>query len=215
MSVQHLSVRRQGARPGADHHPGPTLLRLVDLAAHMVRVVALAGLVWSVVAGTWADVLVFTVVVVVVLVSRLTSLPRPVDLAVCVTWTVAGWANVLGWYVVAPWVDIPVHVTAPGATAAAVYLLLARAGLVAGLQDHDVRRSAIVVVTTAVGTTLAVWWEFYEWIVYHGVGPPVVGYGDTVLDLLMGTLSCVAAGLGLAAWSSAGWDTRRLPVRSR
>ncbi|MBW0093671.1 hypothetical protein I4I73_29915 [Pseudonocardia sp. KRD-184] len=189
------------------------MLRVGDLVADLVRVVAAAGVAWSAVAGTAADVAVFAVVVAVVLVPRLTALPRPVDAAVAVTWVVAGWANVLGLYVAVGWIDIPVHATTPGATAAAVYLLLARAGLVAGLHEPGTRRAAIVVVTTAVGTTLAVWWEFYEWIVYHGAGPPVVGYGDTVLDLLMGTLSSAVAGLGLALWSAAGWGTERLALR--
>jgi hypothetical protein len=140
----------------------------------------------------------------IVLVPRLAALPCPVDLAVGLTWTVAGWANVLSWYITHPWVDIPVHATTPGATAAAVYLLLARTGLAADLQDDDVRRSAVIVLTTSVGTTLAVWWEFYEWIVYRDEGPPQVGYGDTLLDLLLGTLSSAVAGLGLALWSAAG-----------
>jgi hypothetical protein len=201
-----------GRRP---RPPWPAVLRVVDAAADAVRVLALAGLVWSLVWGGWSDVVVFAVVLVVVLLPRLTALPRPVDLAVAVTWTVAGWANVLDWYVIVPWVDIPVHATTPGATAAAVYLLLARGRLVAGLQDDDVKRAAVVIVTTAVGTTLAVWWEFYEWIVYHGAGPPEVGYDDTVLDLLMGTLSSVVAGVGLAVWSAAGWGTLRLDARSR
>jgi hypothetical protein len=108
-----------------------------------------------------------------------------------------GWANVLGWYGIHPWVDIPVHATTLGATAAAVYLLLARADLASDLQDDDIRRPAVVVLTTAVGTTLAVWWEFYEWIVYRHDGPPQVGF----------------AGLGLALWATAGWGTARVPAR--
>jgi hypothetical protein len=61
-------------------------------------------------------------------------------------------------------------------------------------------------------TELAVWREYYEWVVHHGVGLPQVGYDDTLLDLLMGTLSSVLAGLGLAAWSVAGWGTEGLPA---
>jgi hypothetical protein len=189
------------------------VLRVSDLVADLVRVVAAAGLVWAAVAGTPADVAVFVAVLVVVLVPRLTALPRPVDAAVALTWTVAGWSNVLGLYVAVPWIDIPVHATTPGATAAAVYLLLARAGLVERLDEDGTRRAAVVIATTAVGTTLAVVWEFYEWPLYHGVGPPVVGYDDTVLDLLMGTLSCLVAGVCLAIWSAAGWGTERLALR--
>jgi hypothetical protein len=189
------------------------VLRVSDAAADLVRVVAAAGLVWAVATGTLADVAVFAVVLVVVLVPRLTALPRPVDAAVAISWTVAGWANVLGLYVAVPWIDIPVHATTPGATAAAVYLLLARAGLVGGLHEPGTRRAAIVVATTAVGTMLAVLWEFYEWPLYDGAGPPVVGYDDTVLDLLMGTLSSVVAGVCLAIWSASGRGTERLALR--
>jgi hypothetical protein len=60
-----------------------------------------------------------------------------------------------------------------------------------------------------------VWWEFYEWIVYHDVGPPQVGYDDTVLDLLMGTLSSAVAGLALVAWAAAGGSTVRAPLGRR
>jgi hypothetical protein len=44
-------------------------------------VVALAGLVWSLVGGRRADLAVFAVASVVVLVPRLAALYRPVDLA--------------------------------------------------------------------------------------------------------------------------------------
>jgi hypothetical protein len=189
------------------------VLRQVDLAADVVRVAAVAGLGYAAITTSLEALAVFAVVVLIALVPRLAALPRPVDLAVGLTWTVAGWANVLGWYVTHPWVDMPVHATTPGATAAAVYLLLARVGLASDLQDADVRRSAVVVLTTAVGTTLAVWWEFYEWIVYREEGPPQVGYDDTLLDLLFGTVSSAVAGLGLALWSAAGWGTARVPVR--
>jgi hypothetical protein len=188
------------------------VLRQVDLAADVVRVAAVAGLGYAAITTSLEALAVFAVVVLIALVPRLAALPRPVDLAVGLTWTVAGWANVLGWYVTHPWVDMPVHATTPGATAAAVYLLLARVGLASDLQDADVRRSAVVVLTTAVGTTLAVWWEFYEWIVYREDGPPQVGYDDTLLDLLFGTVSSALAGLGLALWSAAGWGTARVPV---
>jgi hypothetical protein len=57
--------------------------------------------------------------------------------------------------------------------------------------------------------TLAVLWEFYEWLRYHGQGPPLVGYNDTILDLLMGCIGSLVAGAGLSWWATAGWGTRR------
>jgi hypothetical protein len=200
-------------KPNVRVRPGPAALRTVDGAADVLRATAVAGMGYALILVDLRGVAVFAVVVVVVWIPRLAALPRPVDLAIATTWSVAGWANVLGLYVSHPWVDIPVHTTTPGATAAAVYLLLARGDLASDLQDDDIRRPAIVVLTTAVGTTLAVWWEFYEWIVYREEGPPQVGYDDTLLDLLLGTVSSAVAGLGLALWSAAGWGTSRIPVR--
>jgi hypothetical protein len=121
----------------------------------------------------------------------------------------AGWANAAHWYVTDLWVDIPIHGTTPGASAAAVYLLLVRVQLVPALQDRQVRRRALVLITFALGAALAVLWEFYEWVRYHGQGPPLVGYNDTILDLLMGCIGSLVAGVGLAWWATAGWGTRR------
>jgi hypothetical protein len=195
--------------------PGPAVLRQVDLAADVLRLASVAGLGYAIATADLRALAVFAVVVVVAMVPRLAALPRPVDVAVGLTWTAAGWANVLGWYVTHPWVDVPVHATTPGATAAAVYLLLARVDLASDLGDDHIRLPAVVVLSTAVGTTLAVWWEFYEWIVYRDDGPPQVGYHDTLLDLLLGTASSAVAGLGLVLWSAAGWGTARRPVRRR
>jgi hypothetical protein len=188
------------------------LLRSVDRTADLLRLVALlsipvAGLLYS-----WVHALVFVVVSAIVWLPRMAALPRPVDLATGATWLVAGWANATGLYVTQPWVDIPIHATTPGATAATVYLLLVRVHLVPALQRRLVHRRAVVLITFALGTTLAVLWEFYEWLHYHGAGPPLVGYDDTILDLLMGCISSLVAGLLLAVWATAGWATRRIPA---
>jgi hypothetical protein len=83
------------------------VLRQVDLGADLVRVAAVAGLAYAAVTGSLGALAVFAVVVVIAIVPRLAALPHPVDLAVGLTWTVAAWANVLGWYVTHPWVDNP------------------------------------------------------------------------------------------------------------
>lgn len=93
---------------------------------------------------------------------------------------------------------------------ARLYLLLVRVQLVPELVDRQVRRRALVLITFALGATLAVLWEFYEWLRYHGQGAPLVGYNDTILDLLMGCIGILVAGVGLAWWATAGWDTRRI-----
>lgn len=194
--------------------PSAWVLSAADLTGDLLRLVALASVVAGGLLYGWGAVGVFSFVLAVILVPRIASLPRPVDIALAVVWLVAGWANAAGWYVTAPWVDIPIHATTPGVTAAAVYLLLVRVQLVPPLQERHVRRAAIVLLTLALGALLAVLWEFYEWLRYDGAGPPLVGYDDTLLDLAMGCLGSLVAGGGLAVWSRAGWGTRRIPLSS-
>jgi len=191
-----------------------SLLRAVDVISDLIRLLALAGVALAWIPYSWSASLVFVVVFAVVLVPRIAELPRPVDLAVGITWLVAGWANVASWYVTVDWVDIPIHLTTPGATAAAVYLLLVRVALVPPLQERRVRSAALVLLTFALGAALAVLWEFYEWLAYAGPGgAPVVGYADTIGDLLNGCIGAVVAGIGLAVWARSGWGTRRIRLR--
>lgn len=184
-------------------------LHRVDAGADALRLGALLSIVVAGLLYSWTDALVFVVVSAVLWVPRIAALPRPVDLVIAVTWLTAGWADAAHWYVTDPWVDIPIHGTTPGASAAAVYLLLVRVQLVPALQDRQVRRRALVLITFVLGAALAVLWEFYEWVRYHGQGPPLVGYNDTILDLLMGCIGSLVAGVGLAWWATAGWGTRR------
>lgn len=192
-----------------------TLLRIVDTIADFLRVLSLVGIALAWVLHSWSAALVFVVVAVVLMVPRIVALPRPVDLAVGVTWLLAGWANVAGWYLAVNWIDIPIHIVTPGATAAAIYLLLVRVSLVPPLQERQVGNPALVVLTFALGAALAVLWEFYEWFRYAGPqGSPFVGYADTIGDLFNGCIGSVAAGLGLAVWAWFGWGTRRIPLGS-
>lgn len=189
------------------------LLRIVDRTADVLRALSVAGIPLGWILYSWSAALVFVVVSVVLVVPRIAALPRPVDLAVGVTWLLAGWTNAAGWYVSVDWIDIPIHVVTPGATAAAIYLLLVRVALVPPLQERQVRGPALVVLTFALGAALAVLWEFYEWLRYAGPqGSPVVGYSDTIGDLLNGCIGSVVAGLGLAVWAWFGWGTRRIPL---
>ncbi|MFN2497306.1 MAG: hypothetical protein ABR608_15615 [Pseudonocardiaceae bacterium] len=71
-----------------------------------------------------------------------------------------------------------------------------------------------MLLTLALGAALAVLWEFYEWLAYAGPGgAPVIGYTDTIGDLLNGCIGSVVAGIGLAVWARASWGTRRIPLR--
>lgn len=158
----------------------PTHLQWVDRVADALRLVAALSIVVAGLLYGWSGALVFIVVSAVVWVPRIAALPRPVGLSIGITWLVAGWANATHLYVTDPWVDIPIHATTPGASAAAVYLLLVRVQLIPELTDRQVRRRALVLITFALGATIAVLWEFYEWLRYHGQGAPLVGYNNTI-----------------------------------
>ncbi|MDR7299886.1 hypothetical protein [Haloactinomyces albus] len=191
-----------------------TLLRGVDIIADLLRLVSLAGIPLAWVLYSWSSALVFVIVSVILIVPRATALPRPVDLAVAVTWLLAGWANVAGWYLLLDWIDIPIHIITPAATAAALYLLLVRVELVPPLQERQVRNPALILLTFALGAAIAVLWEFYEWLRYPDPqGSPFVGYADTIGDLFNGCIGSVVAGIGLAVWAWFGWGTRRIPLR--
>lgn len=124
---------------------------------------------------------------------------------------VATWAAVWRWYAAVPFLDEAVHVVAPGGIAAVGYFLLSRAELMPDVRDRPVpyRSWAPVLWVGMVGTTTAVLWEFYEWILEQ-VSPQgmIVGYTDTVGDLLAGASGAVLAGF-LVVW----WARRRVGAR--
>ena len=71
-------------------------------------------------------------------------------------------------------------------------------------------RRALVLITFALGATPAVLREFYEWLRYHGQGPPLVGYNDTILDLLMGCMKFAGGRRRVSVVVHCrGWATRR------
>lgn len=189
----------------------PRLLRAADLVSDLLRVVALLSVGLATLLYGWGGLRVFVVVLLVVLVPRIAQLPRPVDLAVCLAWVLTGWSNVTGLWITTSWADVVTHGITPGASAAALYLLLVRVELLPPLQDRHIRRAAIVLLTVALGALIGVVWEFYEWIVYREPGP-AVGYDDTILDLLMDLTGSLLAGAGLAVWASFGWQTQRAAV---
>lgn len=129
-------------------------------------------------------------------------------LGVCaVSVLVATWAAVWRWYPAVPHLDTVVHVLTVGSLAAVGYFLLADARMLPDVRDVDgsCRSWAPVLWVAMVGTTTAVLWEYYEWVLKQ-VNPQgvIVGYTDTVADLAVGMSGSVGAGF-LTLW----WVRRR------
>ncbi len=134
--------------------------------------------------------------------STINPMRSPADAAsVALTW--ATWSSVFHWYRVVDWYDTAVHFVTPGTVAVTLQLLLARARLLPSPRDGALRRSAVPLITTALGATVASLWEMYEWLATDVFGAHLrVGYEDTVADMAAGVAGSLAAGL-ILAWRSA------------
>lgn len=141
--------------------------------------------------------------IVLLLVSR-AEVPT-LFLGLCaVSLLIATWAAVWRWYPAVPFLDEAVHVVAPGSLAAVAYFLLARVRLLPDVREPggSYRAGAPLLWVGMIGTTTAVLWEYYEWVVEH-VSPQgmIVGYTDTVSDLLAGMIGAVVAGFLVLWWA--------------
>lgn len=147
-------------------------------------------------------------------------LPAALELATDLLLLVAAWSSVLLLYErLAHW-DLVVHFSATAVLAELAFRSLERWGRLStpGPVTH-------VLVLTALGTTLALVWEYVEFAGYALVDPRVqVGYTDTMGDLAAGNAGSLVAGI-LGAWarhrrdpsagSTAGASTGSLPGRDR
>jgi hypothetical protein len=118
------------------------------------------------------------------------------DIAYCVIALVSVWSSVTDLYVTVKWWDIPMHFLMNGLAAAICYILLERLGVVA--EASTLRRPLLStsVVTTAVGLSLAAFWELFEWFGKTFLDDTIyVDYRDTIGDIVAGGLGSLLAGL--------------------
>lgn len=170
---------------------------------NLAVLVAVASAVWMAVAGNWDATFRFAVIAVIMLGSRSADVPTPFAAAFAVFLLLATWAAVQHWYQQVSQFDALVHFLTPGSLAAVAYFVLVRARLLPAPRDFPHLRSwAPVLWVTVVGMAAAVVWEFYEWIVEQ-VSPAymTVGYADTLLDLVTGTLGSLVAGGFVLLWA--------------
>jgi hypothetical protein len=165
------------------------------VTADGLRAVALVGII---VAGIgWGPIPAVSLALVAggMMVPRVLGIRPSVDIAFGVVVLVAVWSSVLDIYITTPWWDLPVHLVTNGLCAALLYLLLVRARVVADAATLPRPMLSTVVVTTAVGLALGVFWEIFEWIGHTFLDPEIfVGYTDSIGDLVWGGAGALLAG---------------------
>lgn len=172
--------------------PGIALRLLADLMRVGAAVSALAALVGipSIGLGTR-----FLLVLLVMMIPRAVGgVAAPLDLAFGATLLAAVWTSTADWYG-AP-VAWFVHAAAAGVTAAVLYLVLARTGLLYRQADPSaIYRARVVGHTAAIGLVVGGVWEAYRWL-----EPALAARStqDLVVRLLGDLAGAVIAGLVLS-----------------
>jgi hypothetical protein len=155
------------------------------------------------VTGDWEAGFRFTVVTVLMLAPRAADVPAPFAGAFAAFLLLATWGWVEHWYRQITHFDTAVHVLTPGSLAAVAYYALVHWCLLPAGPDAErpIRAWSPVLWVTLVGTTAAVVWEFYEWVIDQ-IRPRAMelGYTDTVIDLFAGTTGSLVAGLLVVYW---------------
>ena len=174
-----------------------TFLRLPrDAAEFLADALRVMGLISGVVAGVAHGPLQFAVFGLVALglvLPRFLGVRPALDITTALVLLVAAWANALDLYVLTPPIDIPVHLLLNGVIAALAVVLFQRVDLLPALPPR-----ALVLVTVAVGVTAGVLWELGEWAGNRFLDPSIlVGYDDTIGDLVVGGMGALLAGLAM------------------
>ncbi|WP_454778333.1 hypothetical protein [Georgenia muralis] len=221
MQTTHPTRPAAGVR--ADGRPG-----FWTRAAHVLAVpgarparvatdaVAVAGVVSLVLAAPRGPVAValFALVLLGLTVPRVLGVPGWLQAVSGTVVVAAAWAALLGLYERWWWLDIAAHAAANGLLALFAFRLVVAGGLlpVPGGPAPRRLRAGAVLVTVTLGVTLGVVWELAEWFGNSFLDDGIlVGYEDTLGDLVAGAAGSSVAGL-LLARRPAAW--RRDPLAS-
>ena len=186
-----------------------SFLRPPGGALLLADAVRLAGLMSVVAVLLWwspVDVAVFALSMIGLVLPRFLGVRPALDAAFGASLLVAAWFSVLGLYVSAPLVDLPVHFVLNGLVAVIALVLLARVGVLPESLDVARPRLGIAVMTTALGVVGGVLWEFGEWAGHTFVDESIfVGYTDTLGDLAIGALGALLAGAAAGFLTARQW----------
>lgn len=158
--------------------------------------------------------------IVLVVVSRVIRPPRVFDLLFFIGMSLQAWGNAGAAFQHIPYYDRLVHGILTAAIASLIYIGLVRLHVMFDpkAEDHHPRHAMVgmFLATMAFGMAVGVLYEIYEYAVdsTFGADTLIVGYQDTIFDLVMDTVGGAGGGLLLALWAAKGWSsTRRMPER--
>lgn len=177
-------------------------------------VVTVLGTLVAMAAGAIDEASFLAATLIAILVLRRLELPPLFELCVATGIVLQGWGNALLLFERIDWYDKAVHFLTPILIVPSLYLVLARAGALPGPSGNHLKRGALglLVVTIALGTSLAAIWELIEGSADLLLGTSLAhGYYETIGDLYASLFGSVAAGAVLAWWAATGG--RDLPAR--
>jgi hypothetical protein len=168
---------------------------VAELATDGVRMLGVLSIVVAFVGWSPIDVAVFALGLLGLVVPRFLGIRPALDAAFGIAVLVAAWSALLDLYESIGYWDIVVHFALNGLTAAVIYVLAIRCGVVPDPSESPVRLSSIVFLTTVFGLAAGVLWELVEWVGYTYIDATIfVGYTDTIGDLAAGGLGSLLAG---------------------
>jgi len=169
-----------------------------EIVADVLRVlgvlsIVVAGIGWGPLSG-----LSFVAASAAMLVPRLLRVRPAFDILYGTAVLVSTWSSVLGLFHTTRWWDMPMHFFTNGVVAAMLYIVLVRFHVIADAETLPRPVLSAAVIVTALGFSLGVLWEFFEWFGRTYLDPEILtGYSDTLGDLLQGGLGSLVAGLSM------------------
>jgi hypothetical protein len=166
--------------------------------ADLVRLVGLLSLVITAAGWGVTEMTAISMAVVALAIPRLFAARPALDASFGIAVLVAAWSIVFGLY--SKWAnwDLVVHAATNGLIAAVAVLVLLRVGLLASSSGLRFPRASFALVTTMVGVTLGVIWEYIEWAGNRFMDASIfVNYTDTLGDIAAGGLGSLAAGCAM------------------
>lgn len=183
-----------------------------ELLADGLRLVAVASIVVGGIGWGAKGASSFAVVAIAMLLPRALAVRPGFDIAYGVVALVSTWSSVTDLYGAVRWWDLPMHFLMTGLAAATCYVLLVRLRLVEDVAPLPRPRLAYVVLATIIGAALSAFWEIFEWFTTTFLDPEtVLGYRDTIADMVLGTAGSLVAGLLLPVLAAKPRSSAALP----